>query len=286
MGESESYTRLERDSFGVERMVTYNSAGECIGIADPVLDEEGRIRFVPRPDFKENSQELEGQAATVETFPTEPSSFVPSESAPGSDSATSSGSALDGVAGEKAPSGSKGSEMEPWWSNPKHTPALVIASVFAGAIFFLGLSLVYRMIVNPSRPESGSEQTVRRMPDPQPNGGYEQPTPPVETPGGSGRDSYPPMPQEPAPDPYSGTMPNDLGPTDPAMEPTVPDPMLAPGESVPESKPKPKETEKKPIDLRGDDEDSGSTSAMPPADAKSGTESKTGSGPDLRGSGE
>ncbi len=278
MGESETYTRLERDSFGVERMVTYNSAGECIGIADPVVDDEGRIRFVPRPNL-EDSQLVEGETELVEAFSTEPSKFAPG------DLATDTGSASAGPGGQKPPSDPKGSVQEPWWSNPKNTPALVIASVFAGAIVFLGLSLVYRMVVNPTTPDGGNAQAVRRTTDPRLNEGLEQQTPPFERPGDSYRDSSPPVPQDPEPDPYASPIPNDLGPTDPAMDPTVPDPALEPGESQPESKTKPREPEKKPIDLRGDDDDSGSTST-PPTDPKSGTESKSGSGPDLRGGGE
>ncbi len=280
MGESETYTRLERDSFGVERMLTYNAAGECIGIADPVVDDEGRIRFVPRPDLHENGQDLADEASTAEAFPTEPSSVAPS-------AAVTDGDSSSNVAGsEKAPAAPKGSEQDPWWSNPKNTPALVIASVFAGAIFFLGLSLVYRMIVNPTTPDGGNTQAVRRTTDPRLNEGLEQRTPPFEAPADSYRDDNPPMPQDPVPDPYSSPIPNDLGPTDPAMDPTVPDPALEPGETGGESKTKPREPEKKPIDLRGDDEDSGSTSAAPPTDPKTGTESKSGSGPDLRGGGE
>lgn len=55
MGDSETYTRLERDSLGVERMVTYNSAGEQVGIADPVLDDQGQVRFVPRPNLADGA---------------------------------------------------------------------------------------------------------------------------------------------------------------------------------------------------------------------------------------
>lgn len=177
MGDSETYTRLERDSFGVERMVTYNSAGECIGIADPVLDEEGRVRFVPRPDIEENREDAEGAVPLVDGFAEDQADSVPGEAISASPTPGKETGAQQVRSGQGASAG------DPWWSNPRNTPALVIASIFAGAIFFLGLSLLYRMVVNPTRPDEASS-AVRRIPDPQPNAGYEQPTPPVEAPNG------------------------------------------------------------------------------------------------------
>ena len=109
-----------------------------------------------------------------------------------------------------------------------------------------------------------------------------------------GRESYPPVPTDPVPtdpvpiDPNAGPTPGDLGPTDPAMNPNVSDPTLSPGTPAPEEVKIPTESAKKPIDLRGDDEDAGASSTPPVTDPKKeseskGKETKSGSGPDLRG---
>lgn len=271
MGDLETYTRLERDSFGVERMVTYNSAGEVVVIADPVLDDEGRVRFVPRPDLSESSS-----AATAAEEPAS-AADAKTSAAPGPPSAT------------VAPA------VEPWWSNPKNTPALVIASICAGAIIFLGLSLVYRMITNPAKPEysgvTGSGSAPRGNPYSREDSA---PMPSPQEPYDMGRESYPPVPNDPVPtdpvpiDPNAGPTPGDLGPTDPAMNPNVTDPALNPADPTPEEVKKPTESAKKPIDLRGDDEDTGASSPPSVTDPKKesdskGKETKSGSGPDLRG---
>jgi len=283
MGDSETYTRLERDSFGVERMVTYNSAGECIGIADPVLDDEGKIRFVPRPDLLEGAQEVASEGAS-DGF---------SGSAFAGENPLNSETPSPGIDPKAETPKPEETIREAWWSNPKNTPALVIASVCAGAIFFLVISLVYRTVVNPTRPNGGSMQAVTSGSEPRAYDRFEERTPPpIDRPSDVGGETAPPYPSDPAPiDPNSGPIPNDLGPTDPAMDPTVPDPMLSPGEPGPEAATKPKESDKKPIDLRGDDDDSGASSEPPVVDPKKGTETKggetkPGSGPDLRGGGE
>lgn len=155
---------------------------------------------------------------------------------------------------------------------------------------FLVATLAYRMIGNPARPEFSGYRDSGRVPQGNSYRNEEYaPTPRQENPGNLGQDVYPPVPTEPVPiDPNNGPTPGDLGPTDPALDPNVTDPALAPTPSGAETGTKQSESGKKPLDLRGDDEDSGASSTPPVTDPKTDPESKSaetknGSGPDLRG---